>query len=262
MTLTGRCAVCGYDLEFDPARLHREIAICLRCHSSPRFCGLARAVTQVVYSDAANQPLCAQPERKDLVVIGISDDERLASIFRSKFEYINTFYHTEPLLDICSLDSCLRYRADLVTCSDVLEHTFAPPIVPLNNIFAMLREGGALIVSVPSFLCESTIEWYGGVQDIEITEEQGRHLVRWRNRRGTEYIDPDPVFHGGPGQTLELRIISHPEFLAIARAVGFVGDTLDFALEWGYLWPIVRHRSYVEECADSRVIVLRRPRSS
>ena len=90
-------------------------------------------------------------------------------------------------------------------------------------------------------------------------EQEDGHVVRWRNQRGTEYVDDRPVFHGGPGSTLEMRIISHPELLGITHAIGFVGDTLPFAPEWGYFWPIVRHSAEFDECWDGRIIVLSRP---
>lgn len=193
-------------------------------------------------------------------MIGVSDDNRLARVFSEKFCYVNTRYDAEPRLDLCSAESCRAYQADLIICSDVLEHTVEPPALPLLHLFNMLKPGGTLILSAPTFLFPSTVEWYGGAERVEVIEQDdGRHVVRWRNRRGTEYLDDRPVFHGGPGFVLEMRIISHSELLGTARAVGFVGDSLPFAPEWGYVWPIVQHLSYITECADARIMVLSRP---
>jgi hypothetical protein len=247
------CAVCGEPISFQQNLAHREAQICGGCGSCPRFCGLALAVSRTVWREA-DRPLAQQPPRRDLVAIGISDDDRLARVFSEKFLYQNTRFHSEPYLDLCSAESC-----DLSFALDVIEHTIEPPVVPLKHLFSILKPGGTLILSVPTYLCPSTIEWYGGAERIEIDQIRGSHSVRWRNKRRTEYIDDNPVFHGGPGSVLEMRIISHSELLSIARALGLVADSLPFAPEWGYFWPIVRHSPYLPECADARVIVMSRP---
>jgi hypothetical protein len=259
MGLTSWCAVCGHRIDADQGPLHRELQVCANCGSCPRFCGLAFGVNSLVHDGPPKRPLCDLSESRTVTAIGISDDDRLARVFEEKFSYTNTFFHREPRLDICSKASCSSFRADLIICSDVIEHTVSAPIVPLGNLFQMLTPGGGLVLSAPTFSFDSTIEWYGGVAEMEVSEESGRHIVRWRNKRGTQYVDTDPVFHGGPGQVLELRLISHSELLAVARSVGFVGETLAFAPEWGYLWPIGRQLQYIEACADGRIILLRRP---
>jgi hypothetical protein len=259
MELNSRCAVCGHGIEIDKGPLHRELQICANCGSCPRFCGLAFGVNKLLHDEPPDRPLCDLSEFRTVNAIGVSDDDRLARVFQEKFSYTNTFFHTDPKLDICSRESCSGYRADLIICSDVIEHTVSTPIVPLSNLYNMLTPGGGLVLSAPTFLFDSTIEWYGGMVEMEVSEEGGRHIVRWRNKRSTQYVDTDPVFHGGPGQVLELRLISHSELLAVARSVGFVGGTLEFAPEWGYLWPITRQLPYIEACADGRVMLLNRP---
>ena len=158
-----RCAVCGNLIEIDPAALHREFPICRHCGSSPRFCGLALAVSMAVYGSHADAALGDRVRRKDISALGFSDDERLARIFADKFCYTNTFLHTEPRIDLCSRASCSNYLVDLIICSDVIEHTPAPPIVPLTNLLSMLKPSGALVLSAPTFLFDATVEWYGGM---------------------------------------------------------------------------------------------------
>jgi hypothetical protein len=257
--LSSRCAVCGHPVDIDKGPLHRELQTCADCGSCPRFCGLALGVQKLVHDGPWERPLCDLADLRAVIAIGISDDDRLARVFEEKFSYTNTFFHKEPHLDICSKESCSGYRADLIICSDVIEHTASAPMIALSNMFHMLTPGGGLVLSAPTFSLDSTIEWYGGMADMEISEEAGRPIVRWRNKRGTVYVDTDPVFHGGPGQVLELRLISHSELLAVARSVGFIGDTLEFAPEWGYSWPIARQWRYIEACADGRILLLRRP---
>ena len=253
------CAVCCKLIEIDLASLHRELPVCRHCGSCPRFCGIALAVSKAVYGDHADVALRDRPRRRDISALGFSDDERLAGIFADKFSYANTFFHTEPKLDLCSRSSCSDHFVDLIVCSEVLEHTLAPPIVPLTNLFSMLKPNGTLVLSAPTFLFDATVEWYGGMRALEIADHGGDHVVRWRNRRGIEYVDPSPVFHGGPGQVLEFRMIAHSELLVIARGVGFVGNTFEFVPEWGYAWPIVEHFSYADAACDSRILVLQRP---
>lgn len=255
---SGICAVCGAAIAYEPINIHREMPICGVCGSVPRFCGLALAVSRVVWG----QPDCAlavRSRRGEISAIGMSDDPRLAVPFAEKFDYTNTEFDREPRIDLCSFESCRRYSADLIVCSDVLEHTFDPPAVPLANLFAMLKPGGTLILSAPTFLRPTTVEWYGGAESLAVEQHDGDYRVRWRNRRGTEYLDPQPVFHAGPGAVLEMRLISHPELLATARAAGFIGGELEFAPEWGYFWPFMPMSPHVPEAADGRVIVLTRP---
>lgn len=244
------CAMCGCALTTAPH--HREITVCEHCGSTPRFCGLALAINRVVWGDTG-VPLRERP-RGDVTAIGISDDPNLAGVLGRKLAYVNTWFHQEPQLDICSPD--LRYAdLGLIVCSDVIEHTLEPPVVPLTNLYAMLRPGGRLILTAPTFRMPATIEWYGGAQEIEIDGD----VVLWRNRRGELYVDNSPVFHGGFGSVLEMRLISHDELLATARAIGFMAETLEFDADRGYAWKICRHLDYIDADADARVMILTRP---
>jgi SAM-dependent methyltransferase len=253
------CAVCGAAIAYEPPHIHREMPICGICGSVPRFCGIALAASRAIWG-GPDRPLSERPRRGDIKAIGMSDDPRLAVPFAEKFDYTNTEFDREPRLDLCSAESCRQYSADLIVCSDVLEHTFDPPAVPLANLFTMLKPGGTLILSAPTTLRPATIEWYGGAESLAVEPHDGRFQVRWRNRRGTEYLDTQPVFHAGPGAVLEMRLISHPELLATARAAGFAGGDMAFAPEWGYFWPFPPMSPPVPEAADARIIVLTRPR--
>ena len=161
------CAICGTRVYTEPDAVHRELRVCGNCGSTPRFCGLALAVSRAIWG-SPDRCLAERPPRHDVVAIGLSDADRLARLFREKLNYTNTFYHAEPRLDLCSAESCAAYSADLIICSDVIEHTMRPPALTLPHLFNMLRPGGTLILSAPTYVSSATIEWYGGAEKVDV----------------------------------------------------------------------------------------------
>ena len=69
--------------------------------------------------------------------------------------------------------------------------------------------------------------------------ERGKD-VRNRRRDGQVEEFPSPVFHGGPGTTLEMRLFSRDSLLRDLRAAGFrevrVAD--EGVPEFGIVWPV------------------------
>ncbi len=69
-----------------------------------------------------------------------------------KFNYVNTFYHTEPFLDIYNNEHVSRhYNLDFIISFDVFEHISPYPNIQtaFNNLFKMLKTGRYIIFSVP-----------------------------------------------------------------------------------------------------------------
>ncbi|WP_197422818.1 class I SAM-dependent methyltransferase [Burkholderia sp. ABCPW 14] len=253
-----QCCICGRN-NSEINQAHRELMLCAQCGSNARFRGLMLGVMRYAFNEES-KPLIKQSDRRSITAIGISDSEIYAWPLAAKLSYANTYYHTEPQLDICDLRSIDQYsNIDLIICSDVIEHTPLAPRKVLENMRRMLRPGGILILSAPTYHLPETIEWYPDAASLEVKDCGGRHEVRWSDTSGAKHVDFRPCFHGGPGSTLEMRLIAHQDLIQAGMDAGFEVETLEFSPEIGYVWPIVPEYPGIAAPMDGRVLVLRRP---
>ena len=253
--------MCGSGLNVSNGDWHRELGRCHGCGLNARFRGVILALSEAIYGDLAS-PLMKRGNRKDVCILGVSDHEVYASVLADKFRYLNTFLHQEPQLDICDSDACVRHTGnDIVISSDIVEHTKLGPVPVIRNLLSMLNPGGMLILTAPTFDMDESIEWYGALSNYKIEEQNGRFIVRWQNLRGQEFLDDEPIFHGGPGATVELRMLSHKQLLSVGAQLGAVARTVEFSQDWGYSWPLVSHFAYLSAVADGRVVIFRKWRA-
>jgi SAM-dependent methyltransferase len=98
--------------------------------------------------------------KKNLRIVGVSDGAPNERAFKDCFGniYQNFEFHTEPFLDITNVDVSLQSTADIVTCSEVLEHVKPPIELAFAGLFKLLKPGGWLILSVPHRGTESPHE--------------------------------------------------------------------------------------------------------
>ena len=254
-----RCCICDHYCEL-VSQQHREQGFCPSCGSNARFRGIVLAILDEVFGNTSLS-LARQPGRHATAGIGVSDADQYASLLAEKLGYRNTFLHQEPHLDLCNKQSVANYKnLDLLVCSDVIEHTQDLPSQVFINMMSMLKPGGIVVLSAPTYEMASSIEWYSGATSVKVIPYRDRHVVIWSTIRGNDYIDTTPCFHGGPGDVLEMRLISHSQLVAEARAAGFETRTLDFSAEHGYVWPIVPEYPGLRAAMDGRIMVLRRPR--
>ncbi len=92
--------------------------------------------------------------------LGTSDDIKIAKQLVNKFDYVNTYYHKGPKLDLTSVDPQWRECAQFVICSDVLEHVPPPTHSALEGLFSVVASGGAAIISIPYTTADTTVEFY------------------------------------------------------------------------------------------------------
>jgi SAM-dependent methyltransferase len=160
------------------------------------------------------------------VGVGLSDWAGYAVRLGAKFQYFNTFYRSEPHLDICDPPESLHGKCDFVISSDVFEHV--PP--PVESAFAgaarLLKPGGLLVLTVPFNDTPVLIEHFPRLADYTIVELGGERILVNRERAGAVQVHRELVFHGGEGHTLEMRVFSRASVETLLHQAGFVNITL------------------------------------
>ena len=158
--------------------------------------------------------------------VGLSDAEVYASVLRELFDYTNTFFHQRPRLDICADDPAYS-GLDFIISSDVFEHVQPPVEKAFQNCHRMLKKGGVLILTVPYGLTQrETIEHFPSLKDWHLEKRRmpggGREQVLVNvNAKGEREVFDKLNFHGGPGQTLEMRQFGKGHLLELATQNGF-----------------------------------------
>jgi len=207
------CVVCGrMSRAGEPGR---ESMQCDRCGATWRARAMVLGVLQSLgYS---NTTLSDVQEDWSIRGLGTSDDIKIAKKLGNKFDYVNTYYHKGPKLDLTDVDSQWRETARFVICSDVLEHIPPPTNIALEGLYSLVAPGGAAIVSIPYNNLDSSIEFYPNLDRYEIQDNQ----VVWHDTMGKQHVDTNPEFHGGAGQTLSFRVWSLSRFEEALLSVGF-----------------------------------------
>jgi len=237
-----RCNLCGTPNAGTLAELSREAQNCTHCGSNVRFRAMACLVTHEVLGRPA--PLPDLPVRKDIAGIGLSDADAYARPLAEKFDYENTFYHTEPRLDIADIDPARVGRYHFVIASDVFEHVEPPVARAFANARRLLKRGGKFIFTVPFSLDPDTREHFPDLFDWALAEENGHWTLTNRTRDGREQRFSDLVFHGGPGSTLEMRVFSRAALEREFAAAGFARvriaaePYLPFGIHWPEPWSV------------------------
>lgn len=207
------CVVCGRMSRADSPG--RESMQCHRCGATWR----ARAMVLGVLQSLGYSNTALKDAREDLSIrgLGTSDDIKIVKQLVNKFDYVNTYYHKGPKLDLTNVDPQWRECAQFVICSDVLEHVPPPTHSALEGLFSVVASGGAAIISIPYTTADATIEFY---PELERYEVEGNQVV-WHDSNGVRHIDDSPEFHGGAGQTLAFRVWSLAKFEEALLRVGF-----------------------------------------
>jgi hypothetical protein len=185
-----------------------------------------------------NGPLSTAPTKKHVRGVGMSDGISYASQLERVFDYTNTYYHTDPQLDITSAHSCGSYRdLDFIISSDVLEHVAPPVSTTLVNMRGMLKKGGILFLTAPYVEGYETIEHYPQLHKYNIVNSHNEYAVLNETRSGEIELHRNPVFHGGPGSVLELRIFGEGDLLSMLRWASFQPEVLEANIpQVGYYW--------------------------
>ena len=237
-----RCNLCGTPNTGTLAALSRETLTCTHCGSNVRFRAMAYLVTREVLGRALALP--DVPVRKDIAGIGLSDAHAYAQPLAEKFDYENTYYHTDPRVDISDIDAARAGRYDFLIASDVFEHVLPPVARAFENARRLLKPGGKFIFTVPFTLEPETCEHFPDLHDWSLAETDGTWTLTNRTRDGREERFSDLVFHGGPGSTLEMRVFSRAALERAFRDAGFARvrianePYLPFGIHWPEPWSV------------------------
>lgn len=209
------CVNCGLrSLHGKPSR---EGMACYRCGATWRARAMVLSVLQSLGHSGV--PLSDLITNSKIRGIGISDHKKIATTLAKKFDYVNTYFHKAPHLDLTSVDASIicSGTADFLICSDVLEHIPAPIETALQGIYCMLAKGGVAIISVPYKSFGSNDEFYPDLVSYEVQGNQ----ISWVDSLGVSHIDTEPEFHGGSGQTLAFRLWALSDLKKALHEVGF-----------------------------------------
>ena len=176
--------------------------------------------------------------------LGMTDADVYARPLAKRLGYRNTYLHMEPRLDIRNLDPPMIGTCDFVTSSDVLEHVDPPVLDAFVNLRRLLKPGGVLVLTVPFAMEGPTLEHFPDLFDYRVEPQGDGYVMINRTRSGSEQRFEDLVFHGGPGNTLELRLFSKPGLAQVLADAGFADVTfhaescLAHGIDWKWPWSV------------------------
>jgi len=243
-----QCNLCGAANRVARDDFDRERPTCTACGSSVRF----RAIVRLVVRELTGRD-CALPDlprAKQLRGLGLSDSDAYADPFAAKFDYVNTYFHAEPPLDIANADIARYGGRDFIVASDVFEHVAPPVARAFAGARALLNDGGKLIFTAPFTLESDTVEHFPDLHDWSILESRGRWRLVNKTIDGRTTTHENLVFHGGLGTTLEMRLFSQAALVREFERAGFsrvriaAESCLPFGIHWPMPWsvPIVAYR--------------------
>ncbi len=214
-----QCNVCGTHNLAPMSQIGRETASCRTCRSTVRWRTMVYLLSLALHQRGI--PLPDFPADPSVAGVGLSDWGGYADPLASKYRYRNTFFHSEPKLDITDPPDSMRGSLDFVISSDVFEHVLPPVSKAFVGAFNILKPGGHLILSVPSSPDCGTHEHYPQARAYSAVEVSGEIYVVVRNQDGTCIVDQKPTFHGGPGDVLEMRWFGDNDLLDELTRAGF-----------------------------------------
>jgi SAM-dependent methyltransferase len=236
------CNVCGVECLRTPGPIGRETASCLNCLSTVRLRGLAALLSRELFG--ADLTLPDFPRLKSLRGLGMSDPPALASRLAEKFDYINTFYHQPPQLDITQIAEADAGRYDFVISSEVMEHVPGPVEHAFANLHHLLKPEGFLLLTVPYRLGGGIDEHFPALHEYTLASPGGRTVLINRRRDGAVEVFEDLCFHGGHGSTLELRVFSEEALRQVLACAGFsqvriaAENVPEFGVEHAETWSL------------------------
>ena len=231
-----RCNICGRRNKVAAERLAREETSC-PCGSTVRLRALVHVLSKELLGESS--AIADMPKRKDLVGVDMSGAATYSASLPARLGYTNTFLHKPPHLDITDPDPQWLGRCDFVISSDVFEHVAPPVGRAFDNTLRLLKPGGVLVLTVPYAKTGDTVEHFPELHDWHVEQRAGRRVLLNMTSDGRSQEFDDLVFHGGEGETLEMRVFSEAGVLGELRRAGFAAIRIhgEPCSEFGIAWP-------------------------
>ena len=220
-TIDFTCNICGTRMaDFPLGRLDREVISCTGCGSNVRWRSIVYLLSLALFGRPVTLP--DFPVNKSIRGIGLSDFYLYADRLAEKLAFTNTHFHQPPQFDIMAPGVEHLSAYDFMTSSDVFEHVGHPVSRAFQNALAVLKPGGTLIMSVPYAPSGPTIEHFADAQDVRVVNFGEEFVAVKRDAAGAYTLQTEGlIFHGGQGDTLEMRVFSRDSLLDELRAAGF-----------------------------------------
>ncbi len=214
-----RCNICGTRNRLMPGLISREAGECAGCGSTVRMRSVIRCLSLALYGRSVR--LTDLAVDRSIRGAGLSDWDGYAARLASLFTYANTFHHAEPRLDITDPPANSFGTVDFLISSDVFEHVAPPVERAFTGAFNLLKPGGTLVFTVPYGKDGETIEHFPSLNDFEVLEFGPDWYLINRRTDGEYEVFDDIVFHGGVGQTLEMRVFCQTDVVSQLQRSGF-----------------------------------------
>lgn len=215
-----QCNICGKYSHSPTEDIEaREKPSCYHCGSTLRLRSIIAALSWELFGQYLT--IDKFPNSMTVRGIGMSDNNAYARRLKKKFSYENTFLHKEPFLDITKPESNRLDSADFLISSDVFEHVPPPVHIAFDNLFDILKKGGIAILSVPFTDTGDTREHFADLYDYKIISRNGKKILINKMQNGKEQVFENLRFHGGCGDTLEMRVFSRPSLVREIEKAGF-----------------------------------------
>lgn len=213
-----RCNICGRMARALPSRLTREDVTC-RCGSTVRLRALVHALSLELFGESHAIP--DMPFRPDLVGVDMSGAATYAGRLAERIGYTNTFLHKPPFLDIVAPPEEWLSRCDFVISSEVFEHVPPPVSRAFENTLRLLKPGGVLVLTVPYAPVGEIVEHFPELHRYHVEKRDGKRVLVNATVNGSVQEFDHLVFHGGEGETLEMRVFSESGVLRELERAGF-----------------------------------------
>jgi hypothetical protein len=156
-------------------------------------------------------------------------------------------------LDVTNITPQDEQSVDFLVSTDVFEHVAPPVNIAFENARRMLKSGGAFVFSVPYALHGETQEHFPNLHEFRIETKDGKRILINRTPDGRVEAFSDLVFHGGEGETIEMRVFSESGLLNDLQQAGFNDVQImkepyfDFGIYWSSPWslPIIAREKAV-----------------
>lgn len=229
-----QCNICGGRSAFPRDELRRGGWSCRHCGASVRARSVIHALSMAVFGKSL--VIADFPRRPDLVGVGLSDWVGFADRLPEKLDYTNTFYHTEPRLDVTRLQPDQKNLYDFIISSDVFEHVVAPVSKAFENCHTLLKPGGVLVLTVP-YIEGETIEHFPDLREFTVVKESNEWLVVGETANGEIKRYGGLRFHGGPGTTVECRVCGKDSLMrdcARFETITILSEPVEqYGIHWG-----------------------------